>query len=185
MAARMRPEAPDLPELEAEIERLSLGEYTRELDDQGLCVIPPERTGAAPDFVERARKSLLAIAAKRTGARFDLALGCLDEMDGPAGRVEPAAVVERDAAAELARHDGDEPVADDERRAAGGAVDGVGHGDGAALGYSGRRDRRGPVRPFSSDKPASGVAPSTSAPRWPTRRGKHSSVMTPRRHVNQ
>ena len=87
MAARMRPEAPDLPELEAEIERLSLGEYIRELDDQGLCVIPPERTGAAPDFVERARKSLLAIAAKRTGARFDLALGCLDEMDGPAGRV--------------------------------------------------------------------------------------------------
>ena len=59
MAARMRPEAPDLPELEAEIERLSLGEYIRELDDQGLCVIPPERTGAAPDFVERARKSLL------------------------------------------------------------------------------------------------------------------------------
>ena len=87
MTARMRPEAPDLPELEAEIERLSLGEYTRELDAQGLCVIPPERTGAAPDFVERARKSLLAIAAKRTGARFDLALGCLDEMDGPAGRV--------------------------------------------------------------------------------------------------
>ena len=49
MAARMRPEAPDLPELEAEIERLSLGEYTRELDDQGLCVICLLYTSDAAD----------------------------------------------------------------------------------------------------------------------------------------
>ena len=40
-----------------------------------------------PDFVARGRKALLAVAEKRTGARFDLALGCLDELEDPAGRM--------------------------------------------------------------------------------------------------
>lgn len=87
MVQGVRQKSRDLPPLDAEIERLSLGEHVRELDDQGLCVVPPERTGFAPDFVERGRKALLAVAEKRTGARFDLAHGCLDELEDPAGRV--------------------------------------------------------------------------------------------------
>ena len=87
MVRGRRQKSRDLPPLDAEIERLSLGEHVRELDDQGLCVVPPERTGFGPDFVERGRKALLAVAEKRTGARFDLALGCLDELEDPAGRI--------------------------------------------------------------------------------------------------
>lgn len=77
----------DLPPLEAEIERLSLGEYVRELDDQGLCVVPPERTGFGPDFVERGRRALPAVASERTGDRFGLAEGCIDELDGPSAAI--------------------------------------------------------------------------------------------------
>ena len=87
MVPGRRQKCRELPPLDAEIERLSLGEHVRELDDQGLCVVPPERTGFGPDFVERGRKALLAVAEKRTGARFDLALGCLDELEDPAGRI--------------------------------------------------------------------------------------------------
>ena len=83
----MRRPSPDLPPLEAEIERLSLGEYVRELDDQGLCVVPPERTGFGPDFADRGRRALLAVAAERTGGRFDLADGCIDELDGRAAAI--------------------------------------------------------------------------------------------------
>ena len=54
-------EEPESAPLDAEIERLSLG--------------------------ERGRKALLAVAEKRTGARFDLALGCPDELEDPAGRI--------------------------------------------------------------------------------------------------
>ena len=87
MVPRRRHKTMELPALDAEIERLSLAEHVRELDDQGLCVVPPERTGFGPDFVERGRKALLTVAEKRTGARFDLALGCLDELEDPAGRI--------------------------------------------------------------------------------------------------
>ena len=83
----MRRRSPELPPLDAEIERLSLGEYVRELDDQGLCVVPPERTGFGPDFPERGRRALLAVASGRTGGRFDLAEGCIDELDGPAAAI--------------------------------------------------------------------------------------------------
>ena len=87
IAARMAPLTPDLPSLDAEIERFELIDYIRELNDQGLCVVPPERTGFGPDFAERGRQALLAVASKRTGARFDLAEGCLDELDGRAGQI--------------------------------------------------------------------------------------------------
>lgn len=83
----MRRSSLDLPPLDAEIERLSLGEYVRELDDQGLCVVPPERTGFGPDFAKRGRRALLAVASERTGGRFDLADGCIDELDGPAAAI--------------------------------------------------------------------------------------------------
>ena len=77
----------ELPPLDAEIERLSLGEHVRELDDQGLCVIPPERTGFGPDFPERGSQALLAVASARTGARFDPATGCIDELEGRAAEI--------------------------------------------------------------------------------------------------
>ena len=69
MVPRRRQKPRELPRLEAEIERLSLAEHVRELDDQGLCIVPPERTGFGPDFVDRGRKALLAVAEKRTATR--------------------------------------------------------------------------------------------------------------------
>lgn len=87
MANRRRLRTLELPDLDAELERLSLKEHVRELDEVGLSIIPPERTGFGEDFVAPGRRALLAVAERRSGARFDLATGCLDELDGRPGQV--------------------------------------------------------------------------------------------------
>lgn len=77
----------NFPPLEEEIERYDLREHIAELDDQGLCVIPFSKLQVAPDFVERARAALLALAERRTGARFDLEKGRMGPLNDKAEQV--------------------------------------------------------------------------------------------------
>lgn len=78
---------PRFAPLEEEIERYGLADHIAELDDQGLCVIPLSKLEVAPDFLDRARAALLAIAEARTGARFDLRNGRAGPLGDRAERI--------------------------------------------------------------------------------------------------
>ena len=67
--------------LEEEIERYGLADEIRALDETGLCVVAPAKTRVSPDFVERATTRLLAVAERRTGARFDVHKGKTGRVD--------------------------------------------------------------------------------------------------------
>ena len=60
MAVRAKARMLELPALDAEIERLSLREHLREIDDQGLSVVPPERTGFDQDWLQPAPGGIFA-----------------------------------------------------------------------------------------------------------------------------
>jgi hypothetical protein len=78
---------PAFARLEEEIERYDLRDHIAELDDQGLCVVPPSKLQLAPDFVARARAALMAVAEARTGAGFHLVNGRAGRLNERAERI--------------------------------------------------------------------------------------------------
>ena len=61
--------------LAAEVERLGLGEFARQLDVQGYVAIPPEATGMERGFVDRVRERVLGVIEERSGKRPDVETG--------------------------------------------------------------------------------------------------------------
>ncbi len=59
----------------AELTRLGLETYARELDEHGLTVVPQSVLGLPEEFFRHLRDTVLAVAEQRTGAGFDLNLG--------------------------------------------------------------------------------------------------------------
>jgi len=59
----------------AEIERLGLGEYVRQLDVNGYAVIPRERAGMTVELIDRVRSRVLDLIEKRSGVRPDVTTG--------------------------------------------------------------------------------------------------------------
>ena len=69
--------------LEARISEMRLETHTRELDDQGLTVVPQEKLGLDDTFFTGLRDTILTIAERRTGARFNVNSGFDGEFEGP------------------------------------------------------------------------------------------------------
>ena len=59
----------------AEAQRLGLEEHVRELDDNGLTIIPPEETGMDPGFIDRVREKVCDLIEAQSGARPDMKTG--------------------------------------------------------------------------------------------------------------
>lgn len=59
--------------MESEIESYGLRKHLDELDETGICVIPPSETQVRRGLVERAHAALLDVAERRTGLRFEIA----------------------------------------------------------------------------------------------------------------
>jgi len=59
----------------AEIDRLSLGDAVVALEADGLAIVPPERLGLDPGFVDRTLDRVLDLMERRNGVRPDLASG--------------------------------------------------------------------------------------------------------------
>lgn len=76
--------APAFSRLDEDIERYELADHLAELDDQGLCIIPFSKLQVGPDFLTRTRDALLAVAERRTGAKFDVERGRSGALDAKA-----------------------------------------------------------------------------------------------------
>jgi hypothetical protein len=61
--------------LVAEVDRLSLGEFARQLDAQGYVAIPREVTGMDVGFIDRVRERVLGVIEERSGRRPDVETG--------------------------------------------------------------------------------------------------------------
>src|SRR2546421_336113 len=59
----------------AEINRLGLGEFTRQLDVNGYVALPRETTGMSVEFIDRVRERVLDLIAERSGVRPDVETG--------------------------------------------------------------------------------------------------------------
>ena len=70
--------------VEQAIDQFSLGDHVAEIDERGVTIIPPEKTGFSRADVDHAKAAILAEATKRTGIRWDehkVALDGLDEIE--------------------------------------------------------------------------------------------------------
>jgi ectoine hydroxylase-related dioxygenase (phytanoyl-CoA dioxygenase family) len=59
----------------AEIDRLGLREYTRQLDVEGYVALPPSVTGMTTEFIDRVRETVLDLIEKRSGVRPNVETG--------------------------------------------------------------------------------------------------------------
>ena len=66
-----------------EIEELGLEEYARELDRDGLTIVPPEVNAFGLDRIDRIVERILERAHEMTGVRFSLDEGPLEELEFP------------------------------------------------------------------------------------------------------
>ncbi len=58
--------------LSPQIQELELEQFVLQLEVDGLCVVPPERTGVAPETVNAIAEQLLSEAQEVVGCEFDL-----------------------------------------------------------------------------------------------------------------
>ncbi len=58
--------------LSPQIQELELEQFVLQLEVDGLCVVPPERTGVAPETINAIAEQLLSEAQKVVGCEFDL-----------------------------------------------------------------------------------------------------------------
>jgi hypothetical protein len=67
--------------LEDAVAEYGLEDHIAELDEVGMTIVPPEKTGIPKDAQERARDVLLSTVRERTGAIFDVDRGPLSALD--------------------------------------------------------------------------------------------------------
>ena len=78
---RVDPDIHQEPPLDEMIERHDLRDELKELDEQGLVVIAPNKIDLAAGFLDRLQREILHVAEKRTGVEFD-ELGPTVEFEG-------------------------------------------------------------------------------------------------------
>ena len=61
--------------LSPEVQELGLEDFVLQLEVDGLCVVPPEKTGVQPVVIGAIRDQLLVEAERMVGCRFDLEEG--------------------------------------------------------------------------------------------------------------
>ena len=61
--------------LSPEVQELGLEDFVLQLEVDGLCVVPPEKTGVQPGVIAAIRDQLLVEAERMVGCRFDLEEG--------------------------------------------------------------------------------------------------------------
>ena len=62
----------DRTRLSPQIQELELEQFVLQLEVDGLCVVPPERTGVAPETINAIAEQLLSEAQEVVGCEFDL-----------------------------------------------------------------------------------------------------------------
>ena len=72
-----------------EIEALGLEKYARELERDGLTIVPPEANAFGLDRIDRIVESILERAHEMTGVRFTLEEGPLEELEFPQRELTP------------------------------------------------------------------------------------------------
>ena len=72
-----------------EIEALGLEKYARELERDGLTIVPPEANAFGLDRIDRIVERILERAHEMTGVQFTLEDGPLEELDFPTGHITP------------------------------------------------------------------------------------------------
>ena len=72
-----------------EIEELGLEEYARELDRDGLTIVPPEVNAFGLERIDRIVERILERAHEMTGVRFTLDEGPLAELEFPEREIPP------------------------------------------------------------------------------------------------
>ena len=85
---RHESELPMTPEIEA----LGLEKYARELDRDGLTIVPPEVNGFGMDRIDRIVERILDRAHEMTGVRFTLEDGPVDALEFPRPDLPPEAI---------------------------------------------------------------------------------------------
>ena len=85
MAEENRTERPITPE----IEQLGLEQYARELERDGLTIVPPEVNAFGLDRIDRIVERILERAHEMTGVRFSIEEGPLEELEFPKRELTP------------------------------------------------------------------------------------------------
>ncbi len=75
--------------LSEEIKELGIEEYARELESNGLTIVPPEVNGFGLKRIDRIVEIILERAETMTGARFTLDDGPLDKLEFPRPKLSP------------------------------------------------------------------------------------------------
>ena len=76
-------------DLSPEIKELGIEEYARELESNGLTIVPPEVNEFGLERIDRIVEIILERAEAMTGAKFTLAEGPLDELEFPKPKLTP------------------------------------------------------------------------------------------------
>ena len=76
-------------DLSAEIQELGIEEYARELESNGLTIVPPEVNEFGLERIDRIVEIILERAEAMTGAKFTLDDGPLDELEFPKPKLTP------------------------------------------------------------------------------------------------
>ena len=76
-------------DLSPEIQELGIEQYARELDSNGLTIVPPEVNQFGLERIDRIVEIILERAEAMTGSKFTLDDGPLDELEFPRPELTP------------------------------------------------------------------------------------------------